>query len=123
MARSHTGCEVLHQDFLALALPAESFDGIFANASLFHVPTSELPRVLAQLHDALVTRGVLFTSNPRGNDSEGWNGDRYGAFLTWETWRGFVIAAGFEEVQHYYRPEGRPREEQPWLASVWRKIS
>ena len=46
LARSHSGCEVWEQDFLALALPEGSFDGIFANASLFHVPRSELPRVL-----------------------------------------------------------------------------
>ncbi len=46
MARDFTGCEVWHQDFLTLQLPAEYFDGIFANASLFHVPSQELPRVL-----------------------------------------------------------------------------
>src|SRR5262245_3736843 len=43
-ARARTGCEVLEQDFLKLALPAERFDGVFANASLFHVPTQELSR-------------------------------------------------------------------------------
>ena len=32
-----------------------------------------------------------------------------------------VLAAGFAELEHYYRPAGLPREEQPWLASVWRK--
>jgi len=36
MARSYSGCEVLQQDFLAMALPESRFDGIFANASLFH---------------------------------------------------------------------------------------
>ncbi|MEM6733673.1 MAG: class I SAM-dependent methyltransferase, partial [Myxococcota bacterium] len=46
MARSATGCEVWQQDFLALGLPAERFEGIFANAVLFHVPTQELARVL-----------------------------------------------------------------------------
>ena len=39
MARAETGCEVLHQDFLALDLPRARFDGIFANASLFHGPS------------------------------------------------------------------------------------
>ncbi|MBO6277150.1 MAG: class I SAM-dependent methyltransferase, partial [Pseudomonas sp.] len=34
MAREDSGCEVWHQDFLKLDLPAERFDGIFANASL-----------------------------------------------------------------------------------------
>src|SRR5690606_26270520 len=31
MAREDSGCEVWHQDFLALDLPAGRFDGIFAN--------------------------------------------------------------------------------------------
>ena len=42
------------------------FEGIFANASLFHVPGRELPRVLQQLHSTLKPDGVLFCSNPHG---------------------------------------------------------
>jgi SAM-dependent methyltransferase len=120
MARAHSGCEVLEQDFLALDLPPAGFDGIFANASLFHVPTQELPRVLKELRAALKPRGVLFCSNPRGANEEGWNRGRYGAFLDWETWKAFATCAGFEELNHYYRPEGQPRTQQPWLASSWR---
>lgn len=121
MARAHSGCEVLHQDFLALDLPAAGFDGIFANASLFHVPLRELPRVLAELRGALRPGGVLFSSNPRGDDEEGWNRGRYGAYLTPETWCATVAAAGFVEIDRYYRPVGQPRERQPWLATVWRR--
>ncbi|MEP7124670.1 MAG: methyltransferase domain-containing protein [Byssovorax sp.] len=122
MARRDAGCEVLHQDFIHLALPAGRFDGVFANASLFHVPSAALPGVLLALHAALKPRGVLFCSNPHGPDREGFNGDRFGCFWTLETWRAFLVAAGFEEIEHYYRPPGRPREEQPWLATVWRRL-
>lgn len=121
MARVDSGCEVLHQNFLELNLPAERFDGIFANASLFHVPRQELPRVLRELRDALQPGGVLFSSNPRGNNQEGWKGERYGAFHSAEAWSELMTEAGFVEVEHYYRPSGLPREQQPWLASVWRK--
>jgi SAM-dependent methyltransferase len=121
MARATTGCEVLHQDFVALALPNARFDGVFANASLFHVPRAELPRVLGALRASLKPRGVLFASNPRGDDAEGFQGSRYGAYYSLETWHGLVTAAGFEALSHYYRPAGKPRHEQPWLASVWRK--
>ncbi len=121
MARRHSGCEVLHQDFLRLSLPAARFDGVFANASLFHVPGAELPRVLRELREALKPRGALFASNPRGNDDEGWHGDRYGRYHRLETWRAVVESAGFEEIEHYYRPAGKPREQQPWLATVFRR--
>jgi SAM-dependent methyltransferase len=121
MARDYAGCEVLEQDFLALDLPPARFDGVFANASLFHVPCADLPRVLSALHETLKPRGVLFSSNPRGDNVEGWQGERYGAYHDLEEWRRFVSAAGFDELAHYYRPAGKPRHEQPWLATVWRK--
>ena len=122
MARAATGCEVWQQDFLKLKLPEAMFDGIFANASLFHVPTQELPRVLRDLRAALKPEGVLFSSNPRGNDEEGWQGDRFGVFHRLETWQRYSSEAGFVELEHYYRPAGLPREQQPWLASVWRRV-
>ncbi|MES2817542.1 MAG: methyltransferase domain-containing protein [Pseudomonadota bacterium] len=121
MARADSGCDVWQQDFLALDLPAERFDGIFANAVLFHIPGQALPRVLGQLHATLKPGGVLFSSNPRGDNEEGWNGDRYGAYHDLEHWRALLNAARFDELEHYYRPVGLPREQQPWLASVWRK--
>jgi SAM-dependent methyltransferase len=121
MARAHSGCEVLHQDFLALSLPDGRFDGVFANASLFHVPSTALPRVLGELARALRPQGILFCSNPRGNNEEGFSGDRYSCFFDLETWRRHVGAAGFVELRHYYRPPGLPRDQQPWLATVWRK--
>jgi SAM-dependent methyltransferase len=121
MARAHSGCEVWRQNLLALALPEARFDGIFANAVLQHVPESELARVLGELRAALRPRGVLFSSIPRGAGEAGWNNGRYSVYRAPEAWQRAGAAAGFEEVGHYYRPAGRPREEQPWLASVWRR--
>src|SRR6266700_2904834 len=94
MAREHSGCEVWRQELL---------------------------RVLRELRASLKPRGVLFSSNPHGDNEEGWNRGRYGAYHDLETWRRFMTAAGFAELEHYYRPEGLPRERQPWLASVWRR--
>jgi SAM-dependent methyltransferase len=121
LARTNSGCTVLEQNFLALDLPHGRYDGVFANAVLFHVPSQVLLRVLGELHAALKPGGVLFCSNPRGQGQQGWSGDRYGAFHDWEAWRGHVTAAGFTELAHFHRPTGLPLEQQPWLASVWRK--
>jgi len=60
MARADTRCEVWHQDFLALDLPEARFDGVFANASLFHVPGADLQRVLRQLHAWLKEKDPSF---------------------------------------------------------------
>ena len=120
MARTHSGCEVWQQDFLKLDLPDRHFDAVFANAVLFHVPSKELPRVLCELRATLKPGGMLFSSNPHGHNEEGWNRGRYGVYHDIETWRRHVTQAGFIEIAHYYRPEGQPRENQPWLATLWR---
>ncbi len=122
MARAYSGCDVWQQDFLELDLPDARFDGVFANAALFHVPSQELPRVLLELHATLKPGGVLFSSNPHGQDEEGWNHGRYGAYHRLESWRRYMTGAGFAELTHYYRPAGLPPEQQPWLASVWRRL-
>ncbi|MEK7737973.1 MAG: class I SAM-dependent methyltransferase [Pseudomonadota bacterium] len=121
MACAHSGCEVWRQDFLQLDLPQGHFDGVFANAALFHLPSQELPRVLRELQATLKPDGILFCSNPHGQNQEGWNGGRYGTYYAPDTWLSLVAAAGFVELSHYFRPPGLPRAQQPWLASVWRK--
>jgi SAM-dependent methyltransferase len=120
MARAYSGATVWHQNFLALSLPEAMFDGVFANASLFHVPSDSLARVVGELRAALKVRGILFCSNPRGN-AEGWSGERYGCHFELDRWLSYFDTAGFELVHHYYRPEGLPHSEQPWLAMVLRR--
>lgn len=121
MARAYSGCEVWQQDLVHLELPPSMFDGVFANAVLFHVPSAALPKVLDDLYATLKPGGVLFSSNPRGNNEEGWNGPRYGSYYDYDKWEQYMLAAKFTALHHYYRPPGLPRDKQPWLASVWRK--
>jgi len=121
MARAHSGCEVWQQNLIALALPPARFDAVFANAVLQHVPGLELARVLGELRATLRAGGVLLSSIPHGNGEEGWNGSRYSVYHEPAAWHRQLTAAGFDELEHYYRPEGLPRDRQPWLASVWRK--
>jgi SAM-dependent methyltransferase len=121
IARMKSGCEVLVQDFFNLNLPKNTFDGIFANASLFHIPNTLLPKVLGNLWACLKPDGILFSSNPRGNNQESWYGDRFGSYHDLEGWRSFMSAAQFTEIEYFYRPTGLPIEQQPWLASVWKK--
>lgn len=122
MAREYSGQDIWLQNFIHLQLPQNYFAGIFANASLFHIPRESLLSVLQHFHQSLVTEGIVFCSNPRGANVEQVNGLRYGNYMDIEGWRASFHNAGFKELTHYYRPKDLPRELQPWLAMVWQKI-
>ena len=129
MARRLSGCDVMQQDLTQLELPRERYDGIFANACLFHVPSAALAGCLRELEQSLKPGGVLFVSNAHGfgEDREGYTGGRtprtqsYVCWLSEATWIGYCEAAGLQLLEKYYRPPGKPRSEQPFLATVWRK--
>ena len=69
------------------------------------------------------TEWHFFSSNPRGNNEEVWQGSRFGSYHDLKAWQAFMTNSNFIEIEHYYRPSGLPIEQQPWLASVWKKIS
>ena len=64
---------------------------------------------------------MLLSSNPRGQDEEGFVDGRYACFYSLKTWRRLVSRSGFVLVDHYFRPPGKPRDQQPWLATLGRK--
>ena len=117
---------VLQQDFCELDLPDETFDGVYSNTSLYHVPLDNLPDVLDRIHRCLKPGGVFFASNAHGNgkDKEGWSHARSSvrrSWVTWlseKTWNAHVTNAGFELLDSYYRGANRG-----FLASVRRKVS
>lgn len=123
------GCEVWQQDLAQLDLPRERFDGVFANATLFHVPIEALDGTLSQVWATLRPGGVFFCSNAHGfgEDKDGWTQGRTPGTRSWvcwlseETWVARCERAGFELLDLYYRPPGRPRAQQAFLATVWRK--
>ena len=125
MASQIAGCEVWQQSFLSLDLPGKTFDGIFANASLIHVPKVEMLRVLKNLHYALCDHGILVMSMVRGNHegfAERPTGYRYVTGWEYETLAPKLLEAQFQILRHYYRPTGVALENQSWLVFVAQKI-
>jgi SAM-dependent methyltransferase len=121
LARKQAGDPVLHQNLLALRIGSARFDGIFASASLFHVPPASLPQVLTRLHRALRSQGILYTLNPRGRGQSGWAGDRYCTYHSLAAWRRMVKEAGFREQGCAGRPAGAERARQRWVAWIGKK--
>jgi SAM-dependent methyltransferase len=121
MAKQAGNGEVWQQNFLNLDLPDQFFDGIFANASLIHVPQAEMLRVLKDLYRSLVPQGAIVMSLARGA-GEGYadrlTGQRYTSFWEYDTMAPIVEQAGFTIAHHYYRPPGLPQPMQSWVAIV-----
>jgi len=75
-SRARAGCSVEQLDFLSLDFH-EDFDGIWACASLLHVPRKELGQAFALCREALRTSGTLYASFKYGTDDREMNGRRF----------------------------------------------
>lgn len=76
VARERLGVDVLPVEFSSMDL--EGFDAVWANASLLHVPSAELPDVFSRVRSALSDGGVFYCSFKHG----GFEGERDGRHYT-----------------------------------------
>ena len=74
LAEIHTGLEVLQMTFEQMDFD-NVFDGIWACASLLHIPKKELSDILTKIARALNDKGILYMSFKLG-DFEGFRGKR-----------------------------------------------
>ena len=113
MARQHSGCDVWLQDFLTLHSPKDFFDGIFANATLFHVPSGDCWRACFGNCARLSSRKAFSSVRYRAAMMRKAGAMGATAYFTLPKAGGAMRReAGFVEIEHYYRPAGLPREEQ-----------
>lgn len=82
------GQEVLLMTFEDLDLP-DQYDGIWACASLLHVPRLKLPMLIAQLANNLRAGGVFYMSFKYGSD-EFWRDGRYFNCLEEDSLQGII---------------------------------
>ena len=60
-----TGKDVMNMRFEDMSF-ADEFDGIWASATLLHVPMTELPKIMQKMNAALKTGGVIYGTKMRG---------------------------------------------------------
>ena len=83
IASSNTGLNVRHMYFSELD-DVDKYNGIWACASILHLPKDELKKVFAKMIRATKNDGVIYTSFKYG-DFEGYRGERYYTDLTEES--------------------------------------
>lgn len=76
LARAYTGLPVQVLTFDQVAWRAD-FDGVWACASLLHVPRADLPDAVTRLREALKPKGVLWMSFKYGTEEREAGGRRF----------------------------------------------
>jgi len=121
LARAHTGLPIQVMTFDEMAW-RDTFDGIWACASLLHVPRAELPGVMRRLRDALVPGGVWWMSFKCG-PGERQAGGRHFTDLD-EAGAGALLAevGGLDLIAMDVGGDGRPeRAHERWLSLLCRR--
>lgn len=90
-ASAYTGIQVKQMLFNDLN-ETDKYDGIWANATLLHLPKAELKDVLKKLEKALKPNGILFASFKYGT-FEGIRTERYYTDFTKDTLKEFWAAS------------------------------
>ena len=97
------------------------FDGIWASASLLHVPSSEIEGVLSKLKDALKQDGIFYASFKYG-DFEGERNGRYFYDLKEDTARVLFTKVGFKVEKMWITGDVREgRGDETWVNILVRK--
>lgn len=119
-AEAYLGAPVAVLRFQEIAW-RQAFDGIWACASLLHVPSAELPDAMQRLARALKPSGILYASFKYGQGDQVRNG-RHFTDLDEAGLADLLKQVGsFVEIETWVTCDRRPgRESERWLNSVLR---
>ncbi len=121
-ASAYTGLNVQHMTFAEIQ--AESiYDGIWACASLLHVPEDELPEIMVKLDHALKPAGILYASFKYGDSAKIRNG-RFFTDMNEQRLSSLLQKSSvFETEKLWVTGDVREgRENEKWLNLLLRKV-
>ncbi len=100
----------------------DRFDGVWACASLHHLPRSELPESLRRIYRSLIAGGVFFLSIQVGHGEEYGEDGRFYTRYTNSEIRIAVHASGFQVLETWETPDTLPgRTDIFWINLLARK--
>lgn len=120
LASDYCGIPVKCMDFYDLP-DTEKYDGIWACASLLHIPKNEMPIILSKMEKALTHNGIIYASFKLGD----FEGNRNGRFFSdvnpviFEEMISDVI--GLVKVDEWFTEDVRPEKKTTWYNVILRK--
>lgn len=121
IASKYTGIKVRQMLFQELD-EKEKYDGIWACASILHLPKKQLREVLKNMYAALKSKGWIYTSFKYGK-FEGERNGRYFTDFTTDTFKEFIHDMhGLKIEEQWITGDVRPgRGEEKWLNLLLQK--
>ena len=120
LASDYCGIPVKCMDFYDLS-DKEKYDGIWACASLLHIPKNEMPIILSKMEKALTHNGIIYASFKLGD----FEGNRNGRFFSdvnpviFEEMISDVI--GLVKIDEWFTEDVRPEKKTTWYNVILRK--
>lgn len=116
-AKEYSGAQVIQSNIQGFE-SEDRFDGIWACASLLHVPSKELGNVFRKINHLLNEDGVIFTSFKYG-DFEGMRSNRYFTDLTKELLAQFLEKSPLRIAETWVTNDLRKTHEgKKWLNTI-----
>lgn len=121
LAREYTGIHVKQMLFADLDA-TEEYDGIWACASILHLPSSELKAVFLKMIKALKIDGIIYASFKYG-EYEGMRNGRYFTDFTETSFEKYIAdIANLKTVEAWITGDVRPgRGDEKWLNLILQK--
>lgn len=121
LASENTGLKVRHMYFSELE-DRDMYEGVWASASILHVPRPELPDVMTRIWRALREGGILFCSFKYGNGELN-RGPRHYTDMTEESFAELLKKLpAFRLIEQWQMTDVRPgREQEYWLDVLLQK--
>lgn len=121
LASDLIGSSVLHMSFNDVAF-IEEFDGVWACASLLHVPKNEMEGAIAKLAKALKPDGILYVSFKYGNKEEVRKGRLFSDYTESSFQALIKNISSLKIIKHWKTEDVRPkRKGEYWLNVLMRK--
>ena len=119
-AEKNIGQPVINMTFDKLDYDAE-FDGIWACASLLHVPSSDIKDVIVKIEKALKKGGYFYFSVKYGD----YEGEREGRYYTDYTEKSvealFAAIPSLKKVDMWFTDDARPERNDRWINCIYCK--
>jgi SAM-dependent methyltransferase len=118
-AASYSGCPVIVGDMRSIPFGDATFMGVWASASLLHLPRDEIGCGLAECNRVLARGGVFFSSMKSGH-GEGYDPQgRYYSYVTQEEWASLLRRGGFSPLTIEENSDSAAQS-HPWITSFAR---